>query len=141
MDRRTFMKSASATGLTLGLSQTVRASIPEHSWDKYDWGSGPVVTDRLYQGPFPQYGPAALIPESDVWMITSPSRDVVSNYGMGLVVYASDDTGLLHVPGQTLEGTLEDLIKLPFVQKIYIRPTGAMCRSSLDVWIFANGGS
>jgi hypothetical protein len=55
-------------------------------------------------------------------MITSPSKDIVSNYGMGLIVYVSDDTGPLHVPGQTMERTLEDLIKLPFAQKIYIRP-------------------
>ena len=34
----------------------------------------------------------------------------------------SDDTGPLHVPGQTQEQTLEDLIKLPFVQKVYLRP-------------------
>ena len=31
-------------------------------------------------------------------------------------------TGPLHVPGQTQEQTLEDLIKLPFVQKVYLRP-------------------
>jgi hypothetical protein len=122
MDRRTFLKSAAVAGLTTGLSHSVLASIPEHNWDKYDWGSGPTVPDRLYQGPFPQYGPCAVVPESDVWMITSPSKDIVGNYGMGLMVYATDDTGLLHVPGQTLEQTLKDLIKLPFAQKIYIRP-------------------
>lgn len=123
MDRRAFLKSATATGVALGLSNAAaNATIPEHNWDKYDWGSGPAVSDRLYQGPFPQYGPCAIVPESDVWMVTSPSRDIVSNYGMGLVVYASDDTGPLRVPGQTMEQTLEDLIKLPFAQKIYIRP-------------------
>ena len=61
MDRRSFLKSATATGLTVGLYKaTANASIPEHNWDKYDWGSGPPVRDRLYQGPFPQYGPAAV---------------------------------------------------------------------------------
>jgi hypothetical protein len=123
MDRRSFLKSAAATGLTVSLSKaTANASIPEHSWVKYDWGSGPTVPDRLYQGPFPQYGPGAVVPDSDVVMITSPSRDIVPNYGMGLVSYVSDDTGPLHVPGQSQEQTLEDLIKLPFAQKIYIRP-------------------
>ena len=102
MDRRSFLKSATATGLAVGLCKAAaNASIPEHNWDKYDWGSGPPVPDRLYQGPFPQYGPSAVIPESDVSMVTSPSKDIVSNYGMGLMVYASDDTGPLHVPGQT----------------------------------------
>ncbi len=102
MDRRSFLNFAAATGLTVGLYKaSANASVPEHNWDKYDWGSGPPVRDRLYQGPFPQYGPAAVVPESDVSMVTSPSKDIVSNYGMGLMVYASDDTGPLRVPGQT----------------------------------------
>ena len=123
MDRRSFLKSATATGVAVGLCKApARASVLEHNWDKYDWGSGPAVPDRLYQGPFPQYGPGAVVPESDVSMVTSPSREIVSNYGMGLMVYASDDTGPIRVPGQTMEQTLEDLIKLPFAQKIYIRP-------------------
>ncbi len=122
MDRRAFLKSAGATGLAVGLARaTATAAIPEHNWDKYDWGGGPAVPDRLYQGPFPQYGPCAVVPESDVWMITSPSKDIVSNYGMGLMVYASDDTGPLRVPGETEAQTLENLIKLPFAQKIYLR--------------------
>ena len=122
MDRRRFLKSA-ATGLTVGMyASQARAYIPEHNWDKYDWGSGPAVPDRLYQGPFPQYGPGAVVPDSDVVMITSPSKDIVSNYGMGLVAYVSDDTGPLRIPGQTMERTLEDLIKMPFAQKVYIRP-------------------
>src|SRR5579871_2599941 len=123
MDRRNFLKSATATGLAASLLKTsANASIPEHNWDKYDWGSGPSVPDRLYQGPFPQYGPCAVVPDSDVSMITSPSKDFVSNYGMGLLVYVSDDTGPINVPGQPQLQALEDLIKLPFAQKIYIRP-------------------
>jgi hypothetical protein len=31
-------------------------------------------------------------------MVTTPSNEIVSNYGMGLIVYASADTGPLHVP-------------------------------------------
>ena len=90
MNRRNFLKSAAATGLAVGLLRSsANASVPEHNWDKYDWGSGPAVPDRLYQGPFPQYGPSAVVPDSDVSMITSPSRDIVRNYGMGLIVYAS----------------------------------------------------
>jgi hypothetical protein len=123
MHRRMFLKSASAAGLSVGLyNAAAKPYIPEHNWDKYDWGSGPAILDRLYQGPFPQYGPGAVVPDSDVAMITSPSKDIVSNYGMGLIVYVSDDTGPLHSPNQTLERTLEDLIKLPFAQKIYVRP-------------------
>ncbi|HET8668850.1 MAG TPA: hypothetical protein VFM10_12775 [Terriglobales bacterium] len=123
MNRRTFLKTTTATGLTAGLcSATARAYIPEHSWENYDWGAGPAVRDRLYQGPFPQYGPGAVVPESDVVMVTTPSKDIVSNYGMGLVVYVSGDTGPPRLPGETLEKSLEDLVKLPFAQKIYIRP-------------------
>ncbi len=123
MDRRSLFKFAAATGFAVGLGKTsANATIPEHNWDKYDWGPGPAVPDRLYQGPFPQYGPCAVVPDSDVAMVTTPSKEIVSNYGMGLIVYVSDDTGPLHVPGQTMERTLEDLIKLPFAQKVYIRP-------------------
>src|SRR3954462_3970559 len=101
MNRRRFLQSAAATGIAVGLSKVpAHAYVPEHNWDKYDWGSGPAVPDRLYQGPFPQYGPSAVVPESDVSMITSPSRDIVKNYGMGLMVYVSDDTGPINVPGE-----------------------------------------
>jgi hypothetical protein len=122
MNRRTLFKSAGASGLVLGLGKSAASAIPEHNWDKYDWGAGPTVPDRLYQGPFPQYGPGAVVPDSDVAMVTTPSKDIVSNYGMGLIVYVSDDTGPLEIPGQRTEKTLEDLIKMPFVQKIYLRP-------------------
>ena len=123
MNRRSFLKSAAATGLTVGLLKAgANASIPEHNWEKYDWGSGPEVQDRLYQGPFPQYRPGAVVPDSDVSMVTTPSKDIVPNYGMGLVVYVSGDTGPPRIPGETLEKSLEDLVKIPFTQKIYIRP-------------------
>ena len=123
MNRRNFLKSAAVTGLAAGVAPlAAHASIPEHTWYEYNWGSAPPVPDRLNQGPFPQYGPAAVVPDSDVWMVTTPSKEIVSNYGMGMVVYVSDDTGPIQVPGQSMERTLEDLIKLPFAQKIYIRP-------------------
>jgi hypothetical protein len=122
MIRRHFLRSAAATGLFAGLGKAATAAIPEHNWDRYDWGSGPPVTDRLYQGPFPQYGPGAVVPDSDVSMVTTPSNEIVPNYGMGLIVYATDDTGPLRQAGQTRERTLEDLVKLPFAQKVYVRP-------------------
>jgi hypothetical protein len=123
MNRRTFLKAASAAGLASGLSSSAAFGyIPEHNWEKYDWGNGPDVKDRLYQGPFPQYPPAAVVPDSDVVMVTTPSKEIVPNYGMGLTVYVSGDTGPPRIPGETLEKSLEDLIKIPFTQKIYIRP-------------------
>jgi hypothetical protein len=98
------------------------ARIPEHNWSNYNWGGGPDVHDRLYQGPFAQYGPEAIVPDSDVVMVTTPSNDIVGNFGMGLTVYVSGDTGPPTIPGETMEKTLEDFVKLPFVQKIYMRP-------------------
>ena len=75
----------------------------------------------MYQGPFPQYSPDAVVPDSDVVMVTTPSKEVVPNYGMGLVVYVSGDTGPPRLPGETLEKSIEDLVRIPFTQKIYIR--------------------
>jgi hypothetical protein len=123
MNRRGFLQKAGVAGLSAGLTSTrARATIPEHNWEKYDWGSGPEVKDRLYQGPFPQYPPGAVVPESDVVMVTTPSKDIVPNYGMGLVVYVSGDTGPPRPPGETLQKSIEDLVKIPFTQKIYLRP-------------------
>src|SRR5205085_146828 len=99
-----------------------QAAVPEHNWEGYDFGAGPSVSDRLYQGPFPQYSTDAVVPGSDVVMVTTPSTEIVPNYGMGLVVYVSGDTGPPHLPGERLEKSLEDLVKIPFTQKIYIRP-------------------
>ena len=117
MNRRAFLQTGTA-GVATGLAPAARAYISEHNWEKYDWGSGPEVKDRLYQGPFPQYPPAAVVPDSDVVMVTTPSKDIVPNYGMGLVVYVCGDTGPPRLPGETLEKSLEDLVKIPFTQKI-----------------------
>lgn len=56
------------------------AQIKPHNFDKYDFGSGPPVSDRLYQGPFS----ADDYPSWSVVMALTASRDVVPNYGMGL---------------------------------------------------------
>ena len=65
MKRRSFFKSVAMAGLAA--STTVKESsayLVAHNWDKYDFGSGPPVKDRLNQGPFPQYAPEALFPGS-----------------------------------------------------------------------------
>jgi hypothetical protein len=122
VNRRRFLQTAGAVTLT-GISVTDAVSyVPEHNWEGYGWGAEPEVKDRLYQGPFPQYGPGAVVPESDVVMVTTPSKEIVPNYGMGLTVYVSGDTGPPRLAGESLEKSLEDLIKLPFTQKVYIRP-------------------
>jgi hypothetical protein len=104
MNRRWFLQTAGTAGFATGLASTAaQAYIPEHNWEKYDWGAGPEVKGRLYQGPFPQYPPAAVVPDSDVVMVTTPSKEIVPNYGMGLVVYVSGDTGPPRLPGETLK--------------------------------------
>jgi len=125
MKRRDFLKAgtamigagASAAALSSGAAQ---AQSLEHNWEHYDWGGGPLVPDRLYQGPFSNYGPQANVP-GDVVMATTPSREIVPNYGMGLTVYVSGDIGPPRLPGQSLERAIEDLIALPFTQKVYVR--------------------
>ena len=91
MRRRAFLQTAGGFGLAAGLSPKAASGIvPEHNWEKHDWGAGPTVKDRLYQGPFPQYPPEVpVVPGSEVVMVTTPSREIVPNYGMGLTVYVS----------------------------------------------------
>ena len=122
MKRRTFLQTSGAAALLAGVGvRSAAARIPAHNWDRYDFGSGPVVKDRLYQGPFPQYEPEAFLPGSEVVMATTPSKDIVSNFGMGLTVYISGDYWPPRTQGDSIEKYCEDLIKLPFAQKIYIR--------------------
>lgn len=123
MDRRAFLSSAGATAVLSGVgARTAKAFVPAHIWDGYDFGSGPAVTDRLNQGPFPTYPPEEVVPGSYVVMATTPSREIVPNYGMGLLAYVSGDIGPPRIPGESLERSIEDLVALPFVQKVYLRP-------------------
>ena len=82
MQRRDFLKSSVAVAIAaeLGIGKA-QGMVPAHNWGNYDFGSGPTVNDRLNQGPFPQYPPDAVIPTDDVVMTTTPSEDVVPNYG------------------------------------------------------------
>ena len=118
MKRRTFLKAARGSLL---LSQPASARIPAHNWNSCDFGTGPTAKDRLYQGPFPQYVPEAFIPDSEVVMTTTASKEIVPNFGMGLTVYVSGDYWPMRTGEDSVEKYLEDLIKIPFVQKVYIR--------------------
>jgi hypothetical protein len=110
MQRRDFLKStvAVAVAAELGMGKA-QAKVAAHNWINYDFGPGPHVADRLNQGPFPQYPPDAVIPTDDVVMTTTPSEDVVPNYGKGLVT---------NVPQ-----AIEDLVRFPLTEQLYIRPT------------------
>src|ERR1700760_2559442 len=124
MQRRDFLKNtvAAAVAAELGLCKA-QATVPAHNWGKYDFGSGPQVADRLNQGPFPQYPPDAIIPNDDVVMTTTPSEDVVPNYGKGLITYITADSGTAEIKSDNLSKAIEALVEFPLGQQLYLRPT------------------
>ena len=124
MQRRDFLKStvAVAVALELGTGEA-QAKVPAHNWGNYDFGPGPTVADRLNQGPFPQYPPDAVIPTDDVVMTTTSSEEVVPNYGKGLVTYITADSGTDEIKSDNIPQAIEDLVRFPLGQQLYIRPT------------------
>jgi hypothetical protein len=124
MQRRDFLKStvAVAVAAELGMGKA-EAKVPAHNWGNYNFGSGPQVRDRLNQGPFPQYPPDAVIPTDDVVMTTTSSEDVVPNYGKGLVTYITADSGTEEIKSDNIPQAIEDLVRFPLGQQLYIRPT------------------
>src|SRR6478609_11013201 len=114
MRRRDFLKTSAALGAAGGLVGTkAHALVPAHNWGKYDFGSGPPVTDRLNQGPFPQYPPDAVIPTDEVVMTTTPSEDVVPNFGKGLITYITADMGTEEIKADNVSQGIEDLVRFP----------------------------
>lgn len=124
MRRRDFLRaSAAMTGALTMAASRAEAMVRAHNWEKYDFGSGPTVSERLNQGPFPQYPPDAAIPSDDVVMATTPSDDVVPNYGKGLITYITADMGAEEIKGDNLYQEIEELVRFPLGQQLYIRPT------------------
>lgn len=109
MRRRTFFKT--------GMLGAAAAYVPPHNFDKYDFGAGPPVQNRLNQGPFP----ADLYPSWTVVMALTPSEEVVPNYGMGFLTYLCDEKELLRVSGKSEETALEELAAFPLGSKLYLR--------------------
>lgn len=124
MQRRDFLKRTVAIAAAADLlNSEVQAKIPAHNWTNYDFGPGPRVTDRLNQGPFPQYAPDAVIPTDDVVMTTTSSDEIVPNYGKGLVTYITADSGTEEIKSDNIPQAIEDLVRFPLGEKLYIRPT------------------
>jgi hypothetical protein len=124
MQRRDFLKSSVALAVTAELGTgNAHGLVRAHNWAKYDFGSGPPVADRLNQGPFPQYPPDAAIPSDEVVMTTTPSEAVVPNYGKGLVTYITADSGTDEIKSDNIPQAIEDLVRFPLGQQLYIRPT------------------
>jgi hypothetical protein len=118
MRRRSFLKAGGAIALGAGLApDSLLAKIPPHNFDKYDFGGGPPVSDRLYQGPFS----ADDYPSWSVVMALTASREVVPNYGMGLITYVCDEVGPPKKDGESLAQSIETLVKLPLASKLYLR--------------------
>jgi hypothetical protein len=124
VQRRDFLKR----GMTLAVAAEIGTGksfglVPAHNWEKYNFGSGPSVAHRLNQGPFPQYPPDAVIPTDDVVMTTTPSEAVVPNYGKGLITYITADCGTEEIQSDNIPRAIEDLVRFPLGQQLYIRPT------------------
>ena len=121
-NRRNFLKAAGA-GALLGAGlgpAALRADVPVHLWQGYDFGCGPAPKDRLDQGPFG-------LDQDEGWRNianTTPSKERIRNFGLGLVGYTWEEGGpsLAARKGQeTLERHVEKLASLPFVDILYIR--------------------
>src|ERR1700683_4389152 len=124
MQRRDFLKSSVALAVTAEWGAgKAQGFVPAHNWEQYDFGAGPPVTDRLNQGPFAQYPPDASIPTDDVVMTTTSSEEVVPNYGKGLITYITADMGTEEIKSDNIPQAIEELVRFPLGQQLYIRPT------------------
>ena len=126
MRRRDFL----GHGLSLGIAGAAGgaitrslAAVPAHNWDRYNFGPGPQVFDRLNQGPFSQYVQDATIPADEVVMATTASAVNVPNFGRGLITYITADMGLQEIKADHALKAIEDLARFPLGQLLYVRPT------------------
>ena len=121
INRRTFLKRTAAGAVAAGMvPAALKADVPPHRWDGYDFGPPPSVKDRLNQGPFS-------IDQDEGWRnidSTSPSKEHIRNFGLGLTAYTWEENGpsLAARDGkESLEKSVEKLASLPFVDILYIR--------------------
>ncbi len=122
MRRRAFIKAGPAIAL-LARPGLGRADVPDHMWDGYDFGPGPRVTNRLNQGPFS-------VEQDEGWFTidsTTPSRELVRNYGLGLVGYTWEESGpslAARAGKETLEQHVDKLSSLPLSMSSISAATG-----------------
>jgi len=58
-----------------------------------------------------------------VVMTTTSTEDVVPNFGKGLVTYITADSGTDEIKSDNISQAIEDLVRFPLGQQLYIRPT------------------
>jgi hypothetical protein len=121
MHRRGFIKAGAAAALMSGAAaRSSLGDVPVHRWEEYDFGCGPLPSNRLNQGPFG-------IDQDEGWYTiatTTPSDQAVRNYGLGMMGYTWEENGPSLAARQgteTLEQHVEKLASLPFVDILYIR--------------------
>lgn len=115
MRRRDFIRASAGAAVLLSSARSRAAAV--HNFDGYDFGPGPPLAHRLYQGPFPTEQFAGW----QVVMATTASSEVIAGFGMGLITYLCDEVGPAAKPGEPLAKSLEDLARLPLGAKLYVR--------------------
>lgn len=122
MKRSTFLWMGGLSGLAAPIVAGMPpARIPPHNWEGYDFGPPPPIRNRLFQGPFTNYGPEANVPGGHVVMATTPGDKPVPNFGTGMVTYICDEAGPpIHAPGG-LRKAIEDLARWPLGNVLYLR--------------------
>ena len=63
------------------------------------------------------------MPGSSVVMATTPSKEIVTSFGRGLITYITDDMGRAEIQSDNIPQAIEDLVRVPLGQKLYFRPT------------------
>lgn len=126
MNRKEFLKTSMLAAATIGTAPALMSWIPQHNWENYNFGSGPDVKDRLYQGPFPVYYPENFFADDNHHHTcigsTTRGKQLINCYGMGLMTYITHDQGAPVVQGKTLDETIDGLAAFPLATKLYIRP-------------------
>src|SRR5260370_42635528 len=59
----------------------------------------------------------------DVVVTTTSSDGDVPNYGKGEVTYITEDSGTEEIKSENIRQEIEDLVRFPLGQQLYIRPT------------------
>jgi hypothetical protein len=133
VDRRSFLVSGGLAALSTAVPARAFATdsgtaahaafVPAANFEDTNFGTGPRITNRLNQGPFPQYEPELVVPDSDVMMATMAHREPNPGFGKGLVTYIVADQGLDEIQAADKLAEVERLVAFPLGDKIYLRPT------------------